>query len=57
MYVLQRNEDGAYVARPGSARSYTRKLAAARIFKTRQAAEADACGNETARLVSSSLGN
>jgi hypothetical protein len=46
VYVLKRNEDGAYVAQPGSASSYTNNIRAARKFPTREAAQADACGNE-----------
>ena len=42
MYVLVR-DDGAYVARPGSRSSYTLSLQAARVFATREAAEADRC--------------
>ena len=48
MYVLQRHEDGRYVANPGTASSYTRALERARKFPSRAAAEADKCGNETA---------
>lgn len=46
-YILKRNEDGAYVARPGSRGSYTVRLQDARVFQTRDAAERDRCGNET----------
>jgi hypothetical protein len=47
MYVLRR-DDGAYVAQPGSERSYTTKLEHARTFSTRAAAEDDRCpGNES----------
>lgn len=46
MYVLQRTSDGAYVAPPGSAASYTRSLQYARVFYTREQAQRDACGNE-----------
>jgi hypothetical protein len=45
-YVLQR-VDGAYVARPGSARSYTKNLEDARGYDTEEAARADKCDNET----------
>jgi hypothetical protein len=37
---------GWYVARPGSAKSYTRLLQDARIYDSREAANRDACGNE-----------
>lgn len=36
-----------YVAQPGSKRSYTTRLQNARVFPTREAAQADACGNES----------
>lgn len=42
-YVIKRTPDGAYVARRGSASSYTRVLQHARAFSTREAAEADRC--------------
>ena len=42
MYVLVRN-DGKYVARPGSARSYTGRLEEARTFSTSDKANADRC--------------
>lgn len=52
MYVLVRS-DGAYVARPGSASSYTRSLQNARTYPTKEAAERDRCpGNETVVAVS-----
>lgn len=44
-FVIRR-DDGKYVARPGSAHSYTSKLEEARLFATREAAERDCCGNE-----------
>lgn len=44
-YVIQR-EDGAYVAPPGQAHSYTRQLQNARTFDNREAAEREKCGNE-----------
>jgi len=47
MYVIARNEDGAFVAPPGREKSYTKKLQEARVFRTREAAQRDACGNET----------
>lgn len=46
-YRLKRDEDGKYVTRPGSDKSYTTKLDDARIFASRADAEAEACGNET----------
>lgn len=41
-----RREDGKYVARPGSEHSYTSKLEDARVFRTREEADRDCCGNE-----------
>lgn len=46
-YVIQRNEDAKFTAPPGQQHSYTRKLQAAWTFPTREAAQAQACGNET----------
>jgi hypothetical protein len=47
-YVLRRKEDGAYVAPSGRAKSYTKNEHDAKRFPTKEAAEQDACGNETA---------
>ena len=47
MYVIRNNDTGRYVAQPGSQSSYTNKVANARRFPTKEAAQADACGNET----------
>ena len=56
MYIIKR-VDGAYVARPGSASSYTLLLQRARTFNTREAAEADKCpGNEYVTTVDSEVG-
>jgi len=44
-----------YVAQPGSAKSYTGSLENARRFPSREAAESDACGNETVRNISDIL--
>lgn len=46
-WVLRRQEDGKYVNKPGSANSYTKSPLRARRFPTREAALADACGNES----------
>lgn len=47
MYVIVRTADGAFVSKPGSARSYTSKLQHARTWASRDAAEAERCpGNE-----------
>lgn len=43
MYVLQRTSDGAFVARPGSASSYTLMLHKAQTYKTREEAEMHRC--------------
>ncbi len=51
MYVIRRNEDGKFVATPGSKSSYTQFLQKARTFSTREAAAADCCGNEYAVAV------
>lgn len=46
MYVIQRDQDGQFVSRPGSRNSYTDSLQAARKFGSRTEAENDCCGNE-----------
>lgn len=46
MYVLK-NKKG-FVAVPGNAKSYTRKFAEVRFYKTKEAAEKDACEDDTA---------
>lgn len=46
-WVLTRNEDGAYVAPPGSPNSYTQNILKARLYRSRDEAQHDACGNET----------
>ena len=59
-FVIRRDDDGKYVAPPGSEKSYTRKLEDARTFATRADAERDACGNETVfdvREILNLLGN
>lgn len=45
-YVLVRVEDGKMVGMPGAVKSYTSDPAEARVWPTREAALADACGNE-----------
>lgn len=44
-YVIMRG--GLYLAAQGSQKSFTSKLEHARVFYTREAAEADKCGNES----------
>ncbi len=57
MYVLKRTSDGAYVNRPGSRKSYTRKLENAQKFEDREHAEGNACPeNEVAVSVGHILG-
>ena len=55
MYVLKRNEDGAYVSKPGSHNSYTTRLENAQVFDTKEKAEGNACGNEHAMSVDNIL--
>lgn len=52
MYVIKNNETSRYVSWPGSRKSYTSRLEYARVFKTKDAAKQDCCGNETAVLMS-----
>lgn len=42
-FVIRRNSDGRFVAKPGRKSSYTMYLQAARVFKTRVDAESDRC--------------
>ena len=53
-YIIFR-EDGAYVAPSGLPSSYTRYLQNARVFRTREQAEKEACGNETVASVDSQI--
>lgn len=53
MFVIQNTETGAYMARPGSARSYVRNLQDARVFSD---AEPHRCGNERVLSVGDALG-
>lgn len=55
-YVLiRRGKSGPrfYVANPGHHHSYTIRLEKARVFETKEKAQAEACGNESAVPVSS----
>lgn len=45
MWVIRNKSNGLYVALSGSKTSFTRFLEHARKFATREAAEADCCGN------------
>lgn len=56
MYVIKRIEDGKFVAKVGSKSSYTNALQNARKFATREAAEADCCGNERAVSLAEAMG-
>lgn len=55
MFILRRNEDGKYVAQPGSEHSYTKSLRQAQVFRTRAEAEGSKCGNETILSLESQL--
>ena len=44
MYVLQRVEDGKFVARSGSKDSYTRDLQKAQVYTTKESAEKNVGG-------------
>jgi hypothetical protein len=46
MYVIWNTTRRAYVARPGSAKSFTRNLQKARTFASLAAARSDCCGDE-----------
>lgn len=50
-FVLRNIDNGKFVAPSGSHNSYTDRLQNAKTFATREAAEADACGNEVAAAV------
>jgi hypothetical protein len=46
-FVIQRNEDGAFVRPGGHETSYTHKLQEAEVYRTREEAERNRCpGNE-----------
>jgi hypothetical protein len=57
-YVIKRTDQGGgYVAPPGSAKSYTRNLAKARKFTTREEADKNRCvENEVVRSVEEEMG-
>lgn len=46
MFVLIRNEDEKFVAPAGQEHSYTKDLTKAQIFRTRDSANANKCGND-----------
>lgn len=46
-FIIQRNEDGKYVALPGRKHSYTNRLQEARVFHSMSEAKREKCGNET----------
>lgn len=56
MYVLKR-EDGKYVAKWRSPKSYTSLLQMAQVFPTKEAAEASKCGNEHVVSVNNEMGS
>ena len=45
-FIIQNVENAKFVAPSGSHNSYTERLENAKTFATREAAEAEACGNE-----------
>lgn len=46
MYVIKRTtESGGYVAKPGSYRSYTHDIAKAKLYSTKEKAQADTCSD------------
>jgi hypothetical protein len=47
MFVIKRNDDGLYLARPGQLRSYTNKLDEAWKFHSGEFAAQEKRGNET----------
>lgn len=54
MYVIQRQDDGKFVAPPGE-HSYTSDLRKAITFREREHAERECCGNERVVSVDSLL--
>lgn len=55
-YVIRRNEDGAFVAPPGSKKSYVKDVRKARIFTDLKTPSSEVCGNETVLTLESVLG-
>lgn len=45
-YVVWNIDEKKYVAERGMESSYTNKLQNARVFQSKEAAQADCCGNE-----------
>jgi len=56
-YVLKRTDQGGgFVTRPGSPGSYTKDILQARVFSTKEEADANKCpGNETVLAIDSLL--
>lgn len=58
-YVIMKDSDNmqrvSFVSREGE-HSYTSKLQEARTFQTREAAQAECCGNERARSLDEAMG-
>jgi hypothetical protein len=52
-YVLVRHGDGAFVSKEGSRASYTTNILQAKVFPTKEIADRNKCGNETARSIDS----
>ena len=50
-YVIWSTTQRKYVAPPGSAKSFTSDIRKAGQFPTKEAAEADCCGDESAREI------
>jgi len=46
MYVLKNVTTGKYVAVPGKKNSFTQSIEHAQVFRTYEAAKANACGDE-----------
>lgn len=53
--VIFRTSDGQYVAKSGQKRSYTEKLQDAKVYRTKESAEKDACENERVVRISDTL--
>lgn len=54
-YVIMRR-DQEYVARSGAKSSYTHKFQEARVWRTREAAQSECCGDEAVLAITDILG-